>query len=75
MDDESKKMLRELLDLQREQTKLLRMWLPQPFRFRFSLRALLIALTLVAIFLGIIAFLNTASNNAKKASIVPVTKK
>jgi len=57
MDDESKQMLREVLDLQRKQTELLRLWLPQPFRYPFSLRALLIAFILVAIFLGIIKFL------------------
>jgi hypothetical protein len=74
MDDESKQMLRELLDLQKEQTKLLRVFFPQPFRFRFSLRDVLIALTMVAIFLGITAFLNTTAANVKKAAIVPVTK-
>jgi hypothetical protein len=74
MDDESKQLLREILDLQKQQMALLRMWLPQPLRIRFSLRALLIALTLVALFLGIIAFLNRAGNNARKPPIVPVTK-
>jgi hypothetical protein len=75
MDDESKQLLREIRDLQKQQLELLRAWLPPPlFRFRFSLRALLIALTVAAIFMGAVTFLNSRQSNAKRTTIVPVTK-
>jgi hypothetical protein len=61
MDDESKLLLREIRDLQKQQLELLRAWLPPSgHRFRFSLRALLIALTVAAIFLGAVTFLTAA---------------
>ena len=57
MDDESKQMLRELLDLQKEQTELLRTYLLPPWmRMRFSLRAMLVFMTLVAIAFGIFIY-------------------
>lgn len=49
MDDESNKLLREILDLQREQAELLKKHLPPLWtRVRFSLLTLLILMTLVA---------------------------
>jgi hypothetical protein len=79
MDDESKLLLREIRDLQKQQLELLRAWLPPSGpRFRFSLRALLIALTLVAVFLGITTMLNSLRSNPKRITIappVPVIKK
>jgi len=75
MDEESKLLLREIRDLQKQQLELLRAWLPPPLlRARFSLRALLIVLTLAAIIMGTIAFLNRSQGNAKRPTIVPVTK-
>jgi hypothetical protein len=76
MDDESKQLLREIRDLQRAQLELLRPWLQH--QFRFSLRALLIALTVAAIFLGITAFLNSSQNSSRRTTTavpIPVTKK
>lgn len=76
MDDESKLLLREIRDLQRQQLELLRTWLPPPLlRFRFSMRALLIALTVAAVFLGAMTFVNSRQMNVKRPTIVPVTKK
>jgi hypothetical protein len=50
MDDESNKLLREILDLQREQAELLKKHLPPLWtRVRFSLLTLLILMTLVAV--------------------------
>jgi hypothetical protein len=71
MDDETKQLLREIRNLQKEQLELLRPWLRH--QFRFSLRALLIALTMVAVFLGVIAFLNTSQRAANRPAAV--TKK
>jgi hypothetical protein len=76
MDDESKQLLREIRDLQKAQLELFRPWLQH--QFRFSLRALLIALTFAAIFLGIMAFLNSSRMNTSRTTTVapiPVTKK
>jgi uncharacterized membrane protein YidH (DUF202 family) len=75
MDDETKQLLREIRDLQKEQIELLRPWLRH--QIRFSLRALLIALTMVAVFMGIVAFLNSSQSNARRTATpaVPVTKK
>lgn len=62
MDEESKQMLREILDLQREQMKLLKAYLLPPWaRIRlngrqFSLRTLLIAVAIVAAACGLLAF-------------------
>ena len=51
MDDESTKLLREMLDVQKEEAELLRKHLPTLRRMRFGLLALLL-LTLVSIGLG-----------------------
>ena len=53
MDVESTKLLREILDVQREQSELLRKYFPPLWRrIRFSLLALLLLMTLVAGGLG-----------------------
>jgi hypothetical protein len=53
MDDESKQLLRQLIDTQKEQTELLRRHvLPLWTRIRFSLLALLVLMTLVATGVG-----------------------
>jgi hypothetical protein len=53
MDDESNRLLREILDLQREQTELLKKHLPPLWiRVRFTLLGLLILMTLLAVALG-----------------------
>jgi hypothetical protein len=71
MDDESKQILREILDLQREQTKLLRAYLLPPWmRMRFSVRSLLILMTLVAVVLGFLVFLKTL--RATSPQMLPV---
>ncbi len=63
MDDESKQMLREILDLQKKELRLLETYLAPPWYLRrwhvpqFSLRTLLIAITLVAAGLGFLAIL------------------
>jgi len=65
MDDESKQLLREIRDLQREQIELLRASfpvLPLWMTWRFSLRALFIAMTMIAVLMGIIAVSNYAIN-------------
>jgi hypothetical protein len=55
MDEESKQLLREIRDLQREQMELLRRYLLPPWmRMRFSVRSLLIFMTLVAVLLGVL---------------------
>ena len=55
MDEESKQLLREIRDLQREQMELLRAHLLPPWlRVRFSVRTLLVVMTLTAIALGLI---------------------
>jgi hypothetical protein len=72
MDDESKIMLRELLDLQREQTELLRTRLLSPWmQLRFSVRSLLILMTLVGIVLGGIVFLKDLRSGPPRG--VPVS--
>jgi hypothetical protein len=57
MDDESNQILREILNQQKEQTELLRKHL---VRIRFSLRTLLLLLTLVSVGLGMVIY-NTNS--------------
>ena len=66
MDDESKLLLCEIRDLQREQIELLRasfhvllLWMT----WRFSLRTLFIAMTQIAVLMGIIAVSNYAIRN------------
>jgi hypothetical protein len=57
VDEESKQMLRQILDLQKQQMELLRLYILPPWmRFRFSLGALLIALTVASLVLGLIIF-------------------
>jgi hypothetical protein len=57
MDDESKQMVREIRDLQREQTELLRKCLLPPWmRMRFSVLGLLILMTIVAVVLGFFVY-------------------
>ena len=72
MDDESKQMLREILDLQREQAELLRTYLLPWMRMRFSVRSLLIFMTLVALALGGMVFLHTLRSAPPKTA-VPVS--
>lgn len=57
MDDETNKLLRDILDHQREQTLLLRKHLA-PMRMRFSLLALFIVMTMAAVVLGFGMFLS-----------------
>ena len=72
MDDESKQMLRELLDLQREQTELLRKYLLPPWmRMKFSLRGLLIFMTLVAFILGGVVFVKNLRSTSSKPATPP----
>ena len=69
MDDESKQLLREIRDLQSEQMELLRAHLLPPWlRVRFSVRTLLIVMTLTAVALGLIV---TLSNRASKGPPTP----
>jgi hypothetical protein len=75
MDEESKQLLREIRDLQRRQMELLERWLPPAMPIRFGLRSLLIALTIVAVFLGVIASINSSRNNASKAAAAAATVK
>jgi hypothetical protein len=61
MDDEATQLLREIRDLQIKQMKLLETALLPPWlRWRFSLKALLIVMTLVALLLGSLVVLRTA---------------
>ena len=72
MDDESKLLLREIRDLQKQQLELLQASLPPSWlSFRFSLRTLLIASTLVAVVLGIAVFLNNRQRSAPRPIVVP----
>jgi hypothetical protein len=58
MDDESKQLLREIRDLQKEQMELLRATLDPPWlRFKFSLRTLLLIMTAVAVIVGLLSAL------------------
>ena len=67
MDDKSTQLLEDILNQQREQTDLLRKNL---WRIRFSLRALLILMTLVAVGLGYVAnTTRTQNTNARRASV------
>jgi hypothetical protein len=72
MDEESNKLPREILDLQREQTELLRKHLPPLWtRVRFSLLALLIVMTIVAVGLGIAVFAVRSLTEPQPAPVVP----
>ena len=61
MDDETKTLLREIRDLQREQLELTRKiysGVPPWLNWHFSLRQVLIAVTIVAVVLGIVVIAN-----------------
>jgi hypothetical protein len=63
MDDESKQLLRQLVDAQREQTELLRKHvLPLWTRIRFSLLALFVLMTLMATGVGFTALVIRTKN-------------
>jgi hypothetical protein len=68
MDDESKKLLRLLIDAQKEQTELLRKHvLPLWTRIRFSLLALFVLMTLVATGVGFTVLAVKATNTSTTA--------
>jgi hypothetical protein len=59
MDEDAKQLLREIRDAQKEQMELLRAaMLPPWMRWRFSLMAVLAAVTVVAVILGILVISN-----------------
>ena len=61
MDDEAKELLRQIRDLQREQLELTRKiysGIPAWLNWRFSVRHLLIAMTIVALASGILFIAN-----------------
>jgi hypothetical protein len=65
MDEESRQLLRQLIDAQKEQTELLRKHvLPLWTRIRFSLLGLLVLMTLVAVGVGITALATRSQNSA-----------
>ena len=73
MDDESKQLLRQLVDAQKEQTELMRKHvLPLWTRIRFSLLALFVLMTLIATGVGFTA-LAIRSMNAPTATRQPAT--
>jgi hypothetical protein len=64
MNEESKELLRQIVDAQKEQTELLRKHvLPLWTRIRFSLLGLLVLMTLVAVGVGITAFAIRSQNS------------
>jgi hypothetical protein len=70
MNDETTELLREIRDLQKHQIELLRTYLLPPWmRYRFSLRALLIFMTLVAVILGGLVALRTASTSTARSGV------
>ena len=69
MDDESKQLLRQLVDAQKEQTDLLRRHvLPLWTRIRFSLLALFVLMTLMATGIGfsVLAIRSTNTSNSTR---------
>jgi hypothetical protein len=65
MDDETNKLLRQLIDLQKEQLELTRKnLLPLWTRIRFSLLGLLILMTLIAVGVGVTASAIRLQNSA-----------
>lgn len=73
MDEEFKQILRQLVDAQREQTELLRKHvLPLWTRIRFSLLALLLLMTLVAIGSGFTAWAVRSANTPARAPAITV---
>jgi hypothetical protein len=70
MNDEATQLLREIRDLQKQQIELLRAAvLPSWMRYRFSLRALLVFMTLVAVILGSLVALRTATTSAARSGV------
>ena len=73
MDEEFKQILRQLVDAHREQTELLRKHvLPLWTRIRFSLLALLLLMTLVAIGSGFTAWAVRSANTPAPAPAITV---
>jgi hypothetical protein len=69
MEDEATKLLRQILDVQKEQTELLRKHLG---RIRFSLRTLLLLLSLVSVALGFLMYeMKSTSSAAPPPPILP----
>jgi hypothetical protein len=72
MDDESRQLLREIRDLQIKQMELLKAaLLPAWMRWRFSLSALLIFTTVVAIFLGSLVVFSARSRPGRPPMTAP----
>jgi hypothetical protein len=73
MDDEAKQLLREIRDLQTRQLELLEAAvLPPWLRWRFSLKSLLIVMTLVAVLLGAMVFLRSVRSGPPPPVAVPL---
>lgn len=65
MDEESKQLLRQLIDLQKEHLELVRKnLLPLSTRIRFSMLALLVLMTVMGVALGIITFVTRLQDDA-----------
>jgi hypothetical protein len=74
MDDESKELLRQLLDAQKEQTELLRKHvLPLWTRIRFSLLALFVLMTLMATGVGFTVLAIRSTNAPASATTATAT--
>jgi hypothetical protein len=72
MDDEAKQFLREIRDLQIKQLELLEAALLPPWlRWQFSLKSLLIVMTLVAVLLGAMVFLRSVPSGPPPPVAVP----
>jgi hypothetical protein len=72
MDDESTQLLREIRDLQKKQLALLETaMLPPWLRWRFSLRSLLVVMTVVALGLGSLIFLRTLRSGPAPIPVPP----
>jgi hypothetical protein len=72
MDDEAMQLLREIRDLQIKQLELLKAALLPPWlRWRFSLKALLIVMTVVAVLLGSLVVLRTARSVNPPMAVPP----
>jgi hypothetical protein len=73
MDDESKQLLRQLVDAQKEQTELLRKHvLPSWTRIRFSLLALFVLMTLMATGVGFTALAIRSRNASTSPTAITV---
>jgi hypothetical protein len=72
MEDEVTQLLREIRDLQIKQLELLRATLLPPWlQWRFSLKALLIVMTVVAFLLGSLVVLRTVRSGNQPATPLP----